>query len=134
MSISVATPTEVVRYRERMHASRNGAYTLCTKDVKRVLKACCLRWRRAVRPRFRPVLEWARWDGRISRDSTHEITNTVETTRGITRKTLPMIPGTNRRGMKAARLVRMLKVIGIITSRAPWMAASMKPIPRCRYS
>ena len=55
-------------------------------------------------------MAWARWPGRISRDSTQEMRKTVTTTRGMTFQIFPITPGTKKRGKNATTLVRMAKV------------------------
>ncbi len=63
-----------------------------------------------------------RWAGKICSGSISEKSRHGITTRGITRKNLPNIPGTNIRGRKAATVVRTANVTGFAISCAPEMA------------
>ena len=52
-------------------------------------------------------------------DSTSENSRHGTTTSGMTLKTLPIMPGTNSSGMKAATVVSTAKITGVAISRAP---------------
>ncbi len=54
--------------------------------------------------------------------------------RGMTLMNFPIIPETKISGVKAATVVRMEKVTGTATSRAPSVAALRKGLPFCRCS
>ena len=56
------------------------------------------------------------------------------TTAGSGHQNLPVVPGMNSSGTKATMVVRMAKVTGVATSRAPLIAAAMWSMPSCRYS
>ncbi len=66
--------------------------------------------------------------------STSEMANTAATTAGITAQSWPKCPGINASGRNATMLVSTLKKIGPAMSRAPWIAAWSRPMPRLRYS
>ena len=55
-------------------------------------------------------------------DSSSENSRHGITTSGMTRSTLPIMPGTNSSGLKAATVVRTAKVTGRAISRAPSIA------------
>ena len=63
-------------------------------------------------------------------DSTSENSRHGMTTSGMTRKILPIMPGTNSSGLKAATVVRTANVTGLAISQAPSMEPRM-PSP-CR--
>ena len=65
----------------------------------------------------------------MNNDSIREIRNVEHTTRGITLKNLPIIPGTKYKGIKAMTLVIMLNDTGIAICFAPFIAADKKGMP-----
>ena len=60
----------------------------------------------------------------MKKASISEKARTERTTRGMSRKILPMMPGTKRRGAKAMPVVQTAKVTGRAISIAPAIAAS----------
>ena len=66
--------------------------------------------------------------------SASETSSTMITTAGKGHQNLPVVPGRYSNGTKAMTLVRMLKITGRAMSCVPRIAASMRLIPRCRYS
>ena len=63
-----------------------------------------------------------------------EMSSTLITMAGITRKSFPETPGTKNIGMNVATLVRMAKVTGLAISLAPSMAAGNLAMPPRRFS
>ena len=76
-------------------------------------------------------MKLAMWTGIIQKASISEIVNAMVTTKGITNKNLPRIPGNSMSGKNAAMVVATEATTGVATSETPSMHACMVSCPRC---
>ena len=119
VTISVDTPMAAVVYRHWRHSSSAGRYTRWMNRFRPFATNC---WKRRSGPLRRRLGMCERWAGRIHSDSISENSRQGMTTNGMTRKILPIRPGTNSSGVNAATVVSTAKTTGVAISLLPSIA------------